>query len=198
MKSINKADGNFKYKFVIDFQKDIKLQITIFILCVISIVSFYIIFFYILKMLGLNNSTNILFYVKTVMSMPRSNKYILFPLIIIVTIIHELIHGLFLYIFTGDKPKLGIKSIYPYAGAPNWYIHKNNSFIVYLSPLMVITIFGFTLLGAIPDSYSSIVFFLVLFNAGGSFGDLWVCIKLLNKPKAAYVNDTGVVISINY
>ena len=198
MKVINKAEANFNNKIILDFHKNIKLLIVVNFLCVISLLFFYTLFYYLLKLLGLNSSTDILFYIQAFDNLPSLNKYIFFVLILITATIHELIHGLFFYLFTGDRPKIGIKSIYAYAGAPEWYIHKNRFFIISLSPLVIITILAIIILSVIPDSYFSIVFLLFTLNAGGSFGDIWVCIKLLNKPKDTYINDSGIVLSINY
>ena len=198
MKVINKAEANFNNKIILDFHKNIKLLIVVNFLCVISLLFFYTLFYYLLKLLGLNSSTDILFYIQAFDNLPSLNKYIFFVLILITATIHELIHGLFFYLFTGDRPKIGIKSIYAYAGAPEWYINKNRFFIISLSPLVIITILAIIILSVIPDSYFSIVFLLFTLNAGGSFGDIWVCIKLLNKPKDTYINDSGIVLSINY
>ena len=198
MKAVNKADANFNNRIVLDFHKNIKLLIVVNFLCVISVLFFYTLFYYLLKLLGLNSSTDILFYIQAFDNLPSLNKYIFYVLILITAIIHELIHGLFFYIFTGDRPKIGFKSIYAYAGAPDWYIHKNKFFIISLSPLVIITILAIIILSVIPDSYFSIVFLLFTLNAGGSLGDIWVCIKLLNKPKDTYINDKGIVLSINY
>ena len=198
MKVINKAEANFNNKIILDFHKNIKLLIVVNFLCVISLLFFYTLFYYLLKLLGLNSSTDILFYIQAFDNLPSLNKYIFFVLILITATIHELIHGLFFYLFTGDRPKIGIKSIYAYAGAPEWYIHKNRFFIISLSPLVIITILAIIILIVIPDSYFSIVFLLFTLNAGSSFGDIWVCIKLLNKPKDTYINDSGIVLSINY
>ncbi len=198
MKVINKAEANFNNKIILDFHKNIKLLIVVNFLCVISLLFFYTLFYYLLKLLGLNSSTDILFYIQAFDNLPSLNKYIFCVLILITATIHELIHGLFFYLFTGDRPKIGIKSIYAYAGAPEWYIHKNRFFIISLSPLVIITILAIIILSVIPDSYFSIVFLLFTLNAGSSFGDIWVCIKLLNKPKDTYINDSGIVLSINY
>jgi hypothetical protein len=164
MKAVNKADANFNNRIILDFHKNIKLLIVVNFLCVISILFFYTLFYYLLKLLGLNSSTDILFYIQAFDNLPSLNKYIFCVLILITAIIHELIHGLFFYIFTGDRPKIGFKSIYAYAGAPDWYIHKNKFFIISLSPLVIITILAIIILSVIPDSCFPNCVFIVYFE----------------------------------
>ena len=198
MKAIKKTEANFSNEVKIDLHKDVKLTIIVYLLCGISAVFFYILFYYVLKFLGLNDSSNTLFYIQTFKSMTKLDKFVFFTLMLITFLIHELIHGFFFYIFTGDKPKIGFKSLYLYAGAPNWYIRKNYFFIESLSPLIIITILGIVILSILPDKYSTILFLLFTVNAAGSFGDICVSLKLLNKPSNTYVNDTGIVFTINY
>ena len=95
MKAVNKADANFNNRIILDFHKNIKLLIVVNFLCVISILFFYTLFYYLLKLLGLNSSTDILFYIQAFDNLPSLNKYIFYVLILITAIIHELIHGLF-------------------------------------------------------------------------------------------------------
>jgi hypothetical protein len=112
--------------------------------------------------------------------------------LLLVMVIHELIHGFFFYLFTGAKPVIGFKSVYAYAGAPDWYIKKKYFIVITLSPLVLISSAGFLLLYLLNPPYSSIVFLVMTANAAGCAGDIWMSILLSRKPTETYINDTGV------
>ena len=43
--------------------------------------------------------------------------------IVLTFIIHELVHGLFFWIFNRSRPTFGFKGAYAYASAPGWYLN---------------------------------------------------------------------------
>ncbi len=39
-----------------------------------------------------------------------------------IVLLHELVHGLFIWLYTGSRLHLGLGASYAYAAAPDWYI----------------------------------------------------------------------------
>jgi len=108
-----------------------------------------------------------------------------------VLILHELVHGFFFWLFTGERPKFGLHILYAYAAAPDWYIPRNRFFVVGLAPFAGISLAGLLLLPFVPFPAVPILLFCLIFNAAGSVGDLAVGGWLLSQPKTLMINDTG-------
>ena len=116
-------------------------------------------------------------------------------LVVILMTIHELIHGVFFWIFTRSKPVFALRLFYAYAGAPDWYIPARQFAFVVLNPLVIIGATGFLLVLLVPESWVLFIAFLVALNTGGSMGDLLVFTRLLKLPPASLTNDTGDVVT---
>lgn len=198
MKSIKLTEVSFENKEIVDFQKNKKLLIVINLLSLVLFAIFYFLFHLIYSVLFNNKINDPLYFFRSFKNSSDIYSIVFILLLLLILLLHELIHGLFFYLYTGEKPVIGLKSIYAYAGAPNWYIRKDNFNVVSLSPLIIITIIGFVLMWIMPASYSPILFLCITANAAGSIGDIWISIKLINKPSETYINDTGLFSSINY
>lgn len=163
--STKTLNHNYTHKLEIDFQKNKKLFFSINLISLISFVIFYLIFYYISLLIIPSVTDNIIFYVNSFQNLPIIFDFIFLAVIFLVLYLHELIHAFFFYMFTKEKPVIGIKSIYAFAAAPEWYINKNEYLIISLSPMVLITIIGFILLAVFPFQYLSIVFFTFTVNA---------------------------------
>jgi hypothetical protein len=113
-----------------------------------------------------------------------------------VLVLHELVHGLFFVILTHSRPHFGIKQMYAYACAPEWYIPRNQFLVVGLAPLILITIAGFLLLPLLGSTLASLTLFAMAVNASGAIGDLYTVIWILRFPVQALVCDHGEKFSI--
>jgi hypothetical protein len=101
--------------------------------------------------------------------------------IFLVLLTHELVHGLFYWLFAGKRPRFGIQGIAPYAAAPpGIYFPRNQVLIVGLAPLLLLTLFGIPLLLIVPVQVVPILLFFVALNASGSTMDLLMVISLLS------------------
>jgi Putative zincin peptidase len=108
---------------------------------------------------------------------------------ILILPIHELIHAA-AFTFWGGKPYFGVKLPYAlYCGAKDQLFHRNQYFVVGLSPLIVITLAGiiFILISPVLASYT---LFALIGNFSGVAGDIWVVRKLLRRPRSILVEDT--------
>jgi len=111
--------------------------------------------------------------------------------IVLMLILHEGTHAVFFWKFTGDKPKLGVTAFYAYAAAPKWFIPKPQYVIIGLAPLILITVIGIAIVPIISPELLPYHFFLLMMNATGSAGDIYVVAKVSRYPKDILVKDLG-------
>jgi hypothetical protein len=111
--------------------------------------------------------------------------------IFLVLLLHELIHGLFFWIFTRSRPVFALRPLYAYAAAPDWFIPARQYWIVGLAPLVCIGAAGLLLLLATPAVWIPMLAFLVALNTAGCTGDLFLVAQLLRLSRGGLVRDTG-------
>jgi len=116
-------------------------------------------------------------------------------LMVLLFTIHELIHGVFFWVFTRSRPVFALRLFYAYAGAPDWYIPTRQFMIVALGPLVIIGAVGMLLMLLVPESWVLFIAFAVAMNTGGSMGDLLVFTRLFKVPSTSLVRDSGDVVS---
>jgi hypothetical protein len=111
--------------------------------------------------------------------------------VIVVVLLHELVHGFFFWVFTGDRPKFGIHIMYAYAAAPEWYLPRNYFLVIGLAPFVCLTLAGLLLLPIVPIQVVSVLILGLIFNAAGSVGDFAVTGWLATQPKTLMIRDFG-------
>jgi len=111
--------------------------------------------------------------------------------LIIMVIIHELIHGLFFWIYTHERPVFAIKPAYAFAAAPEWYVRRNAYFLIGLAPLILISVILVPLAVLLPSSSAAVVLLIAAMNAAGSLGDIVVVTWILFHPADSYIQDHG-------
>lgn len=127
-------------------------------------------------------------------------RVIIIVLALVVTlgvgILHELVHGLFFWVFTRERPAFGTKSLYFYAGAPDWYLPRSQHIIVGLMPFVLLTFLGLAVAALVPAAVAAWVLLAVVANAGGAAGDLMAAVWLLRQPSETLMHDTGLALTI--
>ncbi|MBN1978948.1 MAG: DUF3267 domain-containing protein [Anaerolineae bacterium] len=113
-----------------------------------------------------------------------------------VGVVHELVHGLFFWIFTRERPVFGFKSLYVYAAAPDWYLPLGRYIVVGLMPLVVITVLGLVFAAVVPATVGVWVLLFTVTNAGGAAGDMFAVVWLLRQPPGALARDQGTAIEV--
>ena len=108
-----------------------------------------------------------------------------------VLVLHELVHGLFFWLFTRSRPRFGFKGAYAYAAAPGWYIPRPQFLIVGLAPLALISLAGLLILPFIAFPFSLTLILALIANATGAIGDLYMTIRLLFVPQHVLIEDWG-------
>ncbi|MGC9347606.1 MAG: DUF3267 domain-containing protein [Anaerolineae bacterium] len=109
----------------------------------------------------------------------------------VAVIAHELLHALGFWAFTGERATFGFKGLYAYAGAPDWYLPRNQHIVTLLLPFVVISGVGILVMAVVPAALLTEVVLVLILNAAGAVGDLAALVWLLTKPRSAYVNDHG-------
>ncbi|MAS36797.1 MAG: hypothetical protein CL610_22520 [Anaerolineaceae bacterium] len=116
------------------------------------------------------------------------------PAVMVVLVVtfggHELIHGLAIR-WAGHRPRFGMnlsKGVF-YATADSALFPRNHFVIIALAPLVVLTLIGMGLMVFVPDSIGYYVGLVVVLNAGGAIGDLWMTAVVLRYPPDALVRD---------
>jgi hypothetical protein len=198
LKALKKSNVNFMYNETIDFSKNRKLALAVNLLGILSFPVFYIIIFYLLKILTGSAANDLLYYWKSFGRHSLIYSAVFIIALLFLLVLHEFIHAVLFYLFTGEKPVYGFKGIYGYAGSPDWYLKKSYYLIVGLSPFILISVSGLIIQLLIPSVYSSIIVILLTTHAAGCIGDIWVSIKLIGKPEETYINDSGISLVVSY
>ncbi len=115
---------------------------------------------------------------------------------IVVVVLHEAVHGVFIWLFTRSRPGFAFKIWYAYASAPTWYLPRNQYLIVALAPLVVLTVLGFALAPFIPAGLLVPLLLFMTLNASGAVGDIGVAIWLLFQPPDCLANDRGDAVTL--
>jgi hypothetical protein len=111
--------------------------------------------------------------------------------IMIMLVFHELIHGLFFWLFTQERPKFALRSGYAFAAAPEWYLPKFQYITVGLSPLILISILCLVLAAALPAQIVPYLLLIATFNAAGALGDMIVVAWVFRLPNTILMRDQG-------
>ncbi len=110
---------------------------------------------------------------------------------ILMVIIHEGFHGICFWIFTRSRPQFALRQFYAFASASEWYLPKGQYLVTALAPLIGISVSGILLILIGPITWILPILAVLIFNASGSVGDLWVATALLFRPADTYVHDMG-------
>ena len=110
-------------------------------------------------------------------------------------ILHEAVHGLFMWFFSKQKPHFGISLQCAYAGSEA-YFRKVPYLIVALAPFVVWgLVFGVIAL-LLNNVWFWLFWFLEAGNASGAAGDLYVFYTVSRMPESIFVQDDGMSMRI--
>ena len=115
----------------------------------------------------------------------------------LVIVIHEAIHGLFFWLFTGKLSHFGFKGLLFYTATPRGvYLRRKQYLIVGFSPLAILSFIGVLLLLLLPVNALATLICFLSFNISGSVGDMAVSVWILQKPANALIEDKGTRIIV--
>lgn len=111
-------------------------------------------------------------------------------------VLHELVHGLFFYLYSGQKPHYGLTGMYAYA-ASNAYYPKGAYLVIGLAPVVLLGLVLGVLCIAAPEGWFWYFYLLQTVNISGAAGDLYVtAVLLLRCPSNIFVLDNGASMKI--
>lgn len=111
---------------------------------------------------------------------------------VVYILLHEGVHGIFIQLFTGEKPSFGMelkKGVF-YAGSDR-YFRKTPYIIIALAPLAVWTLVIGMLLGDIEEKYFWFLYAVQIFNVTGAAGDIYVAYRAATMPSGILIRDFG-------
>jgi hypothetical protein len=120
----------------------------------------------------------------------------LLVVIALMLILHEALHGVCFWVFTGSRPKFAFKGYYAYASIPGWFLPKVPYLVSAIMPFLFITIAGLIFLAIVPAIWFFPLLTIMVANAAGSVGDLVVVVWLLGRPKNMLAQDRGDVVTL--
>lgn len=117
--------------------------------------------------------------------------------LVLVMLLHELVHGVFYWRFSGKRPTFGIKGMSVYVAAPSEvYFPRHQYLIVGIAPLAVLTLVGLLLVVIVPVVLVPILIFFVAFNVAGAAGDLLMVARLLSYSPNTLMQDIGTSVIV--
>ena len=111
-------------------------------------------------------------------------------------LLHEALHGLFFWLYTRQRPVFAFKGAYAYAAAPEWLLPRNLYFVTAIAPLVGISLLGAAAFAIAPPSWFLAVLVVLIGNAGGAAGDIWVAGWLMRQPPSCYAQDRGDAVTL--
>jgi hypothetical protein len=116
---------------------------------------------------------------------------------LLMMVLHEGLHGLVIA-WAGQIPRFGVKWRLGvvYATTDGGYFSRNVFIAIALAPLVGITLLGLVLVWFIPDGWGYWVGWMVVLNAAGAIGDLWMSVVALRYPPTALIRDEAESIRV--
>lgn len=105
--------------------------------------------------------------------------------------LHELVHGISMYMLSGVRPRYGLKLPYAYCGSTAWFDRRSH-IITALAP---VAFFGVLLQIAIalaPRAWFWPLWIIQISNLSGSAGDIYSAWALARMDGDILIQDTGV------
>lgn len=116
--------------------------------------------------------------------------------LVVYIILHEVVHGIFMKKFSGQKVNYGFTGLYAYAGS-DAYFNRKHYIIIALAPIVIWGI----VLALINLFFLSGVWFWVVYiiqvqNISGAAGDMYVSLMFSRLPEDILIKDTGISMTV--
>lgn len=177
----------------LDLTKNIKLAIVLNLASLALFFGFGILFYWLLSLVrpGLFASGAVFALNLFSMGSFLVELLVLAVIYVVMILLHEAIHGVFFWLFTGERPKFGFNGLYAYAGAPDWYLARGAYLWVSMAPLVLLSTVGFAVLTLVPVDWAFPLYLFITLNAAGAVGDIYAFFWILAKPNSILVQDFG-------
>lgn len=110
-------------------------------------------------------------------------------------LLHEAVHGVCFWFFSGERPSFGWKSAYAYAASDAYY-PKGPYLTIALAPVLLWGAVLAVLAAALPTEWYWPLQVIQLMNLSGAAGDLYVTWLLCRMPRGILVQDAGVAMQV--
>ena len=110
-------------------------------------------------------------------------------------LLHELVHGICMKHYSGERVRYGFTGLYAYAGSEA-YFNKRSYLVIALAPIVVWGVVLLILNFLVPASWFWCVYFIQVCNVSGAAGDLYVSCKFSRLPADILIRDTGVSMTV--
>jgi hypothetical protein len=110
---------------------------------------------------------------------------------VVFIVLHELIHGVFFWIYSRSRPRFGLRGGYAYAAAPGWFFPRRQYLVIALAPLVLLSILGMVFVAVAPIGALYATLFGMVANAAGAVGDMWIAFKVIRERRNIVVEDLG-------
>ncbi len=110
-------------------------------------------------------------------------------------VLHELVHGIFMRLFSRQRVKYGFTLLYAYAGS-DAYFDKASYIIVALAPVIVWGAVLAVICALVPPAWFWPIYIIQINNFAGAAGDFYVTFRFLFLPRDILVRDTGVSMTV--
>ena len=110
-------------------------------------------------------------------------------------LLHELVHGICMKHYSGQKPFYGFTGLYAYAGSDCYFCRKDY-IIIALAPVVV---WGFVLLLLnllLQETFFWAIYLIQMMNISGAGGDFYVSWKFSKLPEDILIKDIGVSMTV--
>lgn len=110
-------------------------------------------------------------------------------------LLHELVHGIAMRLYSGQKPFYGFTGMYAYAGSP-CYFNRTSYTVIALAPIVLLGIVLLVLNLLLGREWFWIIYLIQITNLSGAAGDLYVTRLLAKIPEEILINDVGVRMTV--
>ncbi len=184
MKSCLELPEGYEALFAIDLQKDKKLALLVNSLALVIALALIVLG----GALMLRNS-------EIVIELTLVKTLALLAGLVVYILLHELVHGIFMRINSGQRPKYGFTGLYAYAGSQA-YFAKKPYIVIALAPIVVWGVVLAALCVLVPRDWFWVVWLIQVINLSGAAGDLYVTVRFSHLPRNILVQDTGVSMTV--
>lgn len=110
-------------------------------------------------------------------------------------LLHELVHGITMRLYSRQKPFYGFTGMYAYAGS-SCYFNRTSYTVIALAPIVLWGIVLLTLNLLLGEEWFWIVYLIQITNLSGAAGDLYVTRLLSKMPDDILIHDVGVRMTV--
>ncbi len=110
-------------------------------------------------------------------------------------VLHELVHGVFIRLFSGRKVSYGFTGLYAYAGS-DAYFGKVHYIIIALAPIVVWGVVLALVNCLVAQDWWWVVYFIQIINLSGAAGDLYVTCRFIRLSPDILVRDSGTAMTV--